>query len=74
MLYECRHSHLFDEPVREMTDEGPRYVCPACGTDDFEPVERCDICGLLVPAYELNEQNECEACAGRPLLPLEEAG
>ena len=39
-MYECRHSHLFDEPVREMTDEGPRYVCPACGTDDFELVER----------------------------------
>lgn len=71
-MYECRHSHLFDHPDRKMTDEGPLLVCPACGTDDFELVELCSVCGLLVPAYELNDQDECEACAGRPLLPLED--
>lgn len=67
ITYKCSHGHIFDEDemVREPYKEGEgtryRYVCPACGTDDFEEAHVCSWCGFLFREDEL-EYNVCEKC------------
>lgn len=67
ILFKCVHGHVFseDEMVREEYPEGEavrhRYLCPDCGTEDFEQAHACSRCGLLFREDEL-DFDLCEKC------------
>ena len=60
ILFKCVHGHVFseDEMVREEYPEGEavrhRYLCPDCGTEDFEQAHACSRCGFLFREDEMN--------------------
>lgn len=39
----------------------PSCHCPECGSEFFEPAEKCEICGEMHSVYEL-EAGACEEC------------
>ena len=67
ITYKCEHGHLFfeNEMVQVRVMEGEylreRYVCPDCGTEDFEEARPCSECGDYFTETEL-EDNLCEKC------------
>lgn len=67
ITYKCRRGHVFDEGemVRDTYPEGEgmryRYLCPDCGTEDFEEAHVCEECGYWFREDEL-EDRLCEKC------------
>jgi len=67
ITYKCIHGHVFDESemVRERVMEGEyprdRFICPDCGTTDFEEAVPCEECGKWFRASEL-QFHLCERC------------
>ena len=67
IIYKCEHGHIFDENemVRIRVPEGEytrdRFICPVCGTDDFDEAHVCERCGEWFTADEL-EFELCETC------------
>ena len=67
ITYKCEHGHVFfeNEMVQVRVMEGEylreRYVCPDCGTEDFEEARPCSECGDYFTETEL-EDNLCEKC------------
>ena len=65
--YKCVHGHVFDENemVRIRVPEGEytrdRFICPVCGTDEFERAHICGLCGEWFAADEL-DFGLCEKC------------
>jgi len=65
--YKCFHGHIFDENemVRIRVPEGEytrdRFICPVCGTDDFDEAHVCEGCGEWFTADEL-DFGLCETC------------
>lgn len=65
--YKCVHGHVFDENemVRIRVPEGEytrdRFICPTCGTDEFDEAHVCEGCGEWFTADEL-EDDFCEKC------------
>ena len=56
-MYKCNHGHIFDEPTEKAYNHGGQCeawgteylnVCPECGSDDFDEVVRCDLCGEYI--------------------------
>lgn len=66
-IYKCRRGHVFDEGemVRDTYPEGEgtryRYLCPDCGTEDFEEAYTCSRCRFFFREDEL-EYHLCEKC------------
>ena len=65
--YKCVHGHVFDENemVRIRVPEGEytrdRFICPTCGTDEFDEAHVCEGCGEWFTADEL-DFGLCEKC------------
>ena len=69
-MYICRNcQQMFDSP-NAVIDSDSEYwgrrvhhytsVCPCCGSDDFEELDKCEVCGGWInPGDEL-----CEVCDG----------
>ena len=68
-MLKCRCGTMFDSPdyVEDFSSEyfGRRVthymgVCPNCGSDDFEEMDKCEVCGEWIdPGEEL-----CDNCRG----------
>lgn len=67
ITYKCEHGHVFfeNEMVQIRVMEGEylreRYVCPDCGTEDFEEARPCFRCGDYFTEDEL-EYELCKEC------------
>ena len=66
-MYECIAGHRFKEP-EPLYDPGFGWigVCPECGRDDFEEIERCAGCGAVFRAEEM-ESGFCPQCRAEVL-------
>lgn len=59
ITYKCEHGHVFfeNEMVRDRVMEGEyprdRYICPDCGTEEFEEAHVCEGCGEWCKEDEL---------------------
>ena len=73
-MYKCMHcGHEFDEPHKDY-DRGTGYTdceCPNCGSEDFEEVAECKLCG----SYHVEDEmahGVCKTCIGK-MITLDRA-
>lgn len=66
-MYKCQCGMMFDSPEYEKDFSSEYFgrqvthytgVCPNCGSDEFEEMDKCDVCGEWIdPGTEM-----CDCC------------
>ena len=67
----CECGEIFENPARSPMEEDTGYVeqsCPCCGSDDYEEVYACPVCGEYTSEYRGTLCKQChEELIAEPL-------
>lgn len=60
-MYTCKCGSEFCTPSYRLGNYGYEIFCPDCGSNEYEQLEECEICGIYTAKEELHD-GICEFC------------